>query len=66
MIVVSMLLHAEMGRNDHQEGAPHFIYFCQYSSFEMEKNVRRFESQDSGFFENSNFLFLEIRFLIRQ
>ena len=25
MVVVSMLPHAEIGRNDHREGAPHFI-----------------------------------------
>ena len=24
MVVVSMLPHAEVGRNDHREGAPHF------------------------------------------
>ena len=27
-----MLLHAEIGRNDHREGAPHFIYFYPYIS----------------------------------
>ena len=25
MVLVSMLPQAEIGRNDHQEGAPHFI-----------------------------------------
>ena len=30
MVVVSMLPHAEIGRNDHQEGAPYFKkeYIC--------------------------------------
>ena len=26
MFVVSMLLHAEIGRNNHREGAPHLLY----------------------------------------
>ena len=35
MVVVSMLLHAGIRRNDHREGAPHFIIsgYKYYSDF---------------------------------
>jgi len=40
MVVVSILLHAELGRNDHREGALHFIFCC--FSFFTYKYVRFF------------------------
>ena len=33
MVVVSILLHAEFGPNDHREGAPHFTFYKRFRYF---------------------------------
>jgi len=35
MVVVSILLHAEFGPNDHSEDAPHFIYPISWYVFKV-------------------------------
>ena len=38
MVVVSMLLHAEIGRNGHRENAPHFIRLIEHQFENLTKS----------------------------
>ena len=38
MVVVSILPHAELGRNDHRKGAPHFTVI-ERKTLKMARNI---------------------------
>ena len=61
IVVISIVSHAEFGRHDHREYAPHFIFVCSELNFEYLKAQENFEDEANRKFNLKQFRKMSIR-----